>query len=148
MRTITTQIEIAAPPAEIWSILMDFPAYGEWNPFIVDIQGSPAVGDRLRARLRPPGGRSMTFQPRVTENQEGRLFQWLGRLGVKGIFDGRHSFRIRPTDRGADFEQSEEFTGVLAGPILRVIRQRTEAGFRAMNRALKERAEARASHDR
>ncbi|MHB8211958.1 MAG: SRPBCC family protein [Acidithiobacillus sp.] len=32
MRQVETEIEIAASPERIWSILMDFSAYPEWNP--------------------------------------------------------------------------------------------------------------------
>nr|WP_255305408.1 SRPBCC family protein [Acidithiobacillus ferrivorans] len=34
MHQIETNIEITATPERVWSILMDFPAYPQWNPFI------------------------------------------------------------------------------------------------------------------
>ena len=34
MHQIVTQMDIAASPERVWSILMDFPAYPQWNPFI------------------------------------------------------------------------------------------------------------------
>jgi hypothetical protein len=142
MRTTTTSIEISAGADTVWSILMDFSAYPEWNPFIVQIEGVPEIGERLGARLRPPGGRAMTFKPRVTEREDGRFFQWLGSVGFRGIFDGRHSFRVTPTEHGVRFEQSEQFTGILSPLLFRIYGERTEEGFRAMNEALRERAEA------
>ncbi|MCR1341946.1 SRPBCC domain-containing protein, partial [Acidithiobacillus ferrooxidans] len=32
MYQIETGIEITASPEHVWSILMDFPAYPQWNP--------------------------------------------------------------------------------------------------------------------
>jgi hypothetical protein len=66
---------------------------------------------------------------------------WLGRLLVPGIFDGEHSHRIEPLERGRSrFIESERFSGVLVGLFKRTL-QKTETGFGQMNDALKVRAE-------
>jgi hypothetical protein len=36
---IKTEIPIGAPASAVWSILMDFERYPEWNPFIKKISG-------------------------------------------------------------------------------------------------------------
>lgn len=138
---ITSQIEIDAPAATVWAILMDFPAYPEWNPFIRQISGQPEVGARIEARLQPPGGRAMTFKPTVLVADPDREFRWLGKLFVKGLFDGEHVFRIEPLgpDR-VPFVQEESFAGVLV-PLLKGTLGQAEEGFRQMNAALKARAE-------
>ncbi len=86
----------------------------------------------------------MTFRPTVTEVEPGRVFEWLGRLGVRGLFDGRHRFELQPTDTGTRFVQSEEFTGVLVRFLRKMLDTQTVEGFHAMNSALKVRAEERA----
>jgi hypothetical protein len=139
---ITTEIAIAAPPQRVWEILMDFASYPGWNPFVTSIEGQPAVGERLEIELTLPTGRTMHFKPDVVARDDERLFQWLGKVGIKGIFDGRHSFRLTPTERGIRFEQSERFSGLLGWMMFGKTRRDTEAGFRSMNDALKERAEA------
>lgn len=143
---IASQIEIDAPAATVWAILMDFPAYPEWNPFIRQISGSPQVGARLEARLQPPGGRAMTFRPTVLVAEPEREFRWLGKLLVKGLFDGEHVFRIEPL--GPDrvrFVQEESFAGILV-PLLKGTLGQAEQGFREMNAALKQRAEGTVHH--
>ena len=70
-----------------------------------------------------------------------RFFQWLGSLGVRGVFDGRHSFRLSPTEHGTRFEHREDFTGLLSFLMSGSRRDQTEAGFRAMNESLRARAE-------
>lgn len=141
---ITSQIEIDAPAATVWAILMDFPAYGEWNPFIRGISGRPEVGARLEVRLQPPGGRAMTFKPTVLIADTNREFRWLGKLLVKGLFDGEHVFRIEPLgpDR-VSFIQEESFVGILV-PLLKGTLGQAERGFHEMNAALKRRAEGTA----
>jgi hypothetical protein len=137
--------EIGARPERVWEVLMGFESFGEWNPFIVSIEGDRSVGSRLRVRLRPPGGRTTTFRPTVTANEPARAFGWLGRVGVRGVFDGAHRFELEalPGDR-TRFVQSERFRGVLVPLLRRSLRAGTLAGFEAMNRALEERAEAAA----
>src|SRR5688572_2335739 len=95
-----TEIVIDAPPERVWAVLTDFERYAEWNPFVQAVQGELTEGGRLRVRLVPPGGRAITMRPRVTAMDPGVAFEWLGHLGVAGIFDGRHRFELRPTVGG------------------------------------------------
>jgi hypothetical protein len=144
--TLNTEIEIEASPERVWQTLTDFAAYPQWNPFIVRIEGTPAVGTCLTATMKPAGSRGMTFTPTVLQSVPGREFRWIGRLWLPGIMDGEHSFRIEPLENAAGnprvrFVQSETFRGVLVPLFLRLMKSGTLAGFAAMNRALKLRAE-------
>ncbi len=140
-----TEVEIDATPETVWAVLTDLAAYHEWNPFITSAEGSVAVGEKLVNRLDPPGGRAMTFKPTVTAVEDQRVFEWLGRLGLPGIFDGRHRFELVPTDGGTRLIHTEHFKGVLVPFMKKSLDSQTVAGFEAMNAALKSRAEA---HDR
>jgi hypothetical protein len=143
MSELHTEILIDAPAARVWSILMDFERYPEWNPFVSRIDGTPQEGERLKVRLTPPGGMAMSMSPRVVAVEPQRHFRWLGHLGIKGIFDGEHRFEIEPLgDDRVRFVHSERFGGLLAAPILMMARKSTLRGFEAMNQALKQRAEA------
>lgn len=139
---ITTQIDIAATPEKVWSILLDFPAYSKWNPFIRSISGTARPGARLQVRIQPEGRRAITFRPKVLEVADGHTLRWLGHLGVPGLFDGEHAFELATlTDGGTRLTQSEFFTGLLARLIFPSMEAATTAGFQAMNQALKQRAE-------
>lgn len=142
MKTLDTHIDIAAPPDVVWAVLTDFPSFGRWNPFIVHIAGTVVEGQRLEARLQPPGGRAMTFRPTLRVVRQERELRWLGRLALPGLFDGEHIFLVEPTETGVRFTQREEFRGVLVPLLWRQLDTKTRAGFEAMNEALKLRAEA------
>jgi hypothetical protein len=145
MKKLQAQIEIEATPETVWDTLMDFASYPQWNPFVTSIKGEPTVGSELRATIDPPGGKKATFKPTVTAVEPNSYFEWLGKLGLKGIFDGRHQFRIEPSPSGSTFTQSEEFTGFLAPLLMRFLDKSTRAGFEAMNVAIKDRAEQTAA---
>lgn len=140
MRSISATVDIAAAPEQVWDVLADLAAYPEWNPFIRSASGRLAEGSRLTLRLFPPDGRAMTFRPTVLAAQPGKLLRWVGRLIVPGIFDGTHQFALEDLGGRTRLTQSETFTGLLV-PLTGKTLARTEAGFRALNQALKERVE-------
>lgn len=140
-RSIERTIEIDRDPVTVWAVLTDLAAHREWNPFIRDIRGEVRVGARLRVHIAPPGGRGMTFRPVVTVAEPGRELAWLGRLGVRGLFDGAHAFRLRDLGEGrTSLTQSETFRGLLV-PLFGSLLEATADGFDVMNRALKDRCE-------
>lgn len=142
MKYIETSVEIEAPSEDVWATLIDFESYPEWNPFIQRVDGEPAAGERLTVRIQPPGGRGMTFKPRVTGFTSGERLEWLGKLGIPGLFDGRHEFRLQRIDESRTrLLHRETFSGLLVRLFLD--EDATHAGFESMNEALKARVEGR-----
>lgn len=145
MRTIQTEIEVLASAARTWDVLTATAEWPQWNPFVVELSGRLEVGSPLSVRLKLPGRNAMAMRPVVTKVEPGREFRWRGKLGIAGIFDGEHGFRVTPDGEGrCRFEQFENFSGLLVLPILAMIGTDTRAGFESMNKALKARAEIRA----
>jgi hypothetical protein len=145
-KQLRTQITIDATPERVWQVLTDFDAYPQWNPFMTQVSGTPARGERLTIHMQPEGGRAMTFRPTVREAVPQRQLRWLGHLLVPGIFDGEHSFTIEPQDGGGvRLVQQEDFRGVLVPLLAKSLDRRTLPAFERMNQALKQRAEV--THD-
>ena len=140
MRTISATVDIAATPRQVWAVLADLDAYPQWNPFIRSASGQLAEGATLTLRLVPAQRRAMTFRPKVLAAEPGLLLRWIGRLIMPGIFDGTHQFALDDVGGYTCLTQSETFRGVLVPFTGKIITQ-TEADFRALNQALKQRAE-------
>jgi hypothetical protein len=141
MRRIAVTTEINAPVEAVWAQLTGTSEFPTWNPFITSLEGALRKGERLKVRIAPPNGKPMTFRPTVTAAEEGRRVEWLGRLLMPGIFDGRHAFTLEPTETGTRLTQEETFTGILV-PLTGGTLAKTKAGFVAMNEKLKVRAES------
>ena len=141
MKQIRTEIAIKAPSKKVWNILMDFGAYGEWNPFIQSISGEGRVNTKLSAFLKPPDMKGMNIKPKVIKMDEGREFRWCGHLLFPGLFDGEHIFELRDENGGTVFVQREEFKGLFSSSILKKVGHNTLKGFEEMNHALKALAE-------
>ncbi len=145
MRTIQVVTDIAAPVEIVWAQLSAVSEYAEWNPFITTFRGDLVVGSRPEVRIMPPGGRPMTFRPTITEVEKGKRLEWLGRVVLPGVFNGRHSFHLEAlADDRTRLTQAEEFSGFLV-PLMGTVLGRTRAGFEAMNDALRVRAESSAA---
>ncbi|MBP7703716.1 MAG: SRPBCC domain-containing protein [Caulobacter sp.] len=107
---VETEIEIAAPPAKVWRILCDFPAYPRWHPYRA-IVGQAALGERL----------SMMIGPNPADRQKASA-----RIGVfkpeeelafdSGTFLGRwrETLLFEPTPRGTLLRRRTKLTGLAA----------------------------------
>jgi len=141
MKQIETEILINAAPARVWSILTDFEHHPTWNPFIKSISGEQVPGEKLTVFMQPPDGSGMTFKPVVLVFTENKEFRWKGKLGVSGIFDGEHYFKLIDQHNGqTKFIHGEKFSGILI-PFMGAILNQTKDGFELMNQALKAESE-------
>jgi hypothetical protein len=139
MKNIQTEILINTDITKVWDVLMNFDNYPKWNPFITSISGEPKLGSRLTVSIKPPGGKGMTFKPRVLAFEINKELRWLGHLLFTGFFDGEHKFELIDNGNGTtSFKQSEKFKGIFVG-LLNL--ENTQKGFEAMNEKLKEMAE-------
>src|SRR5262245_4493090 len=108
MRRIATAIDIDAPAAAIWRLLVDFPAYPGGTAFL-RIAGEARVGARLEVTVQPAGRKPMTFRPTVRAADPDRELRWLGRVLLPGIFDGEHALIIEPRSDGCRLRHEETF---------------------------------------
>ncbi len=88
----------------------------------------------------------MRFTPTVLSVRPNRELRWLGRLFLRGLFDGEHYFLLEPLNESRTrFVQGENFSGLLVGPLSSIL-PATRMGFEAMNVSLKRLAESESSH--
>ena len=83
----------------------------------------------------------MTVKPRITAVEPGTELRWASSL--PGLISGEHSFTLNAADGGTRLVQAEHFGGLLAR-FPGTTWANADGSFRALNEALKERAEARA----
>lgn len=138
MKNIETKIIINAPIEKVWKVFTNFDDYPSWNPFVKAVKGDVKVGNQIEVTLQPEGMQPQIFKPQVLEFVENYTFRWLGKLGIKGIFDGEHYFILKAIDtQKTELIHGENFSGILAGLLLKMIGEKTKNGFIAMNEALK-----------
>jgi len=145
MKTHDTTLEIDAPAEQVWAVLTDFPAYGEWNTALPSLSGDLQVGSTLAMDLNL-GGRPMAVTADVQELEPGRHFSWKGHLGTELLFKGERAFTVEPL--GADrsrFRHVESISGLLSGPFLLVKGKGVAEHHHGLNASVKQRSEELAS---
>ena len=106
---------IDAAPEAVWGILVDGPAYANWENGVVRVEGSIAPGETVKVVSEANPDR--TFPVKVTAWEPGRRMEWSGGMPL-GLFRGVRTFTMAPGAAGTtEFKVREEYTGPLLGMI-------------------------------
>lgn len=141
-KEIKSDIEIHSTPQAIWEQLTDFESYKDWNPFILSFTGKLKEDEKVNVVIKPYNSKPMTFTPTIIKVENYKEIRWLGRLFIKGLFDGEHYMElIDKGDNTTCFVQGEKFSGLLVPFMKNMIEKKTLRGFKLMNKALKKRVE-------
>ena len=143
---------IEAPLDVVWAVMLDTAAYGEWNPFVYQVEcPTPAtVGDPIRLHVRWANGRTTSSPERITALEPPRdeagvrtallSYEYEGlpdRLGL--VHSIRHQRLTQATGGPTEYNTVQELTGPMvrfAGPA------RIVDGFGRHAAGLKQRAES------
>jgi hypothetical protein len=135
---ILTEIFVPRPRDQVWDVLADFAAYPLWSPTILRVSGPVKAGVRLVVRIVGPGGRAVTFRPRLVALEPGRLLRWDAVVLHPRVLSGLHEFRLDDDGDGTRVVHSDTYSGVLARP-LRGLLAANEPLMRRQNLALRDR---------
>lgn len=133
---IRTQIDINASVERVYSTLLDFKSYPDWNPYHISVAGNLEVGAELDVTVQRPDGQIIDVPAvhiiRMVENTE---LTWGG--GIKGVFYGEHVFKLQKLGENKTLLiHNEDFEGVFIG-FADLPSDVLTKGYNLMNEALK-----------
>lgn len=139
---IEDRIGIQAPAEVIWEVVYDLDRWSEWNPTYPKAAGVIRIGEPLTLTLALPGQAQQEIRPRVLEWVPNEQLHWqLSMLG--GMIKTLRYIEIQQLAEAGCIVDNGEIFGGLMGPSLgRRMSGPVRRGFRAMNEALKARAES------
>ena len=145
---VSTSIEIAATPENVWAVLADLASYPQWHPVFRSVTGQLAVGSKLTIRTTVPAtGHSMTVKVKVLTVEPGTELRWASK--ILGIPISKRTFLLSPAGGGTLLVQAATYRGLGAGSrgfrggrVADVIAS-IQGTFEAINEAIKQQAEAR-----
>lgn len=142
--TIETEIEIAAAPEVVWKALTDYAGYGEWNPYLIRIEGELLAGSTIIVHSKPAPDRDVMVQPvDVVFLEAPRAMRWEGGMPDREQFKGDHWWVLEVLDEGSTrLRHFEHFSGALAPQILTAYGEAIRANFIRFNEALKAHVES------
>jgi hypothetical protein len=130
---------IAAPPDAVWAILTDAPGYRDWDSGVRSVEGTIALGEKIKVVSETNPGRA--FPVKVTQLEPGRAMTWSGGMPL-GLFKGVRTFALTPEDGATRFTMREEYSGPLLPLIWRSMPD-LQPSFDQFVTGLKARAESR-----
>jgi hypothetical protein len=102
-------LNIHAPAAAIWSLLIDANGFPRWNSTVTRVEGQIREGGRLRIHVP---GTDRTFTPSVSGVVPNERMIWIG--GFSPVFKGVRTFELKPSDDGStEFVMEERFSGLM-----------------------------------
>ena len=140
--TAEGSVQIAAPPATVWSVISDLSGWPSWNSDVrsVNFQGSLSPGTEFRWKS---GRASLTSTLQVVDPP--REIAWSGvSMGITAV----HVFRFEPNDGGTLARSEESFRGVIPSVLKGFSRKTLQRGIDSILAALRTEAERRASPER
>jgi uncharacterized protein YndB with AHSA1/START domain len=97
---ISTSIEIAATPQNVWAVLADLASYPQWHPAYRSVTGQLAAGSKLTITTTDPAtGHPKTVKVKVLTAEPGTELQWSSKL--LGIPVNKRRFLLSPSSGGS-----------------------------------------------
>ena len=109
-KSVRAEIVINASPEEVWSVITDPAAYGQWNPIFIAYEGEFAEGSRLGLQLKMGEGDATPVQVVVKKFVPNEWMHQGG--GYPAILTYDHNWRLEPLPGGTRVIQHEDYTGL------------------------------------
>ena len=141
---ISTTIEIAATPQNVWAVLVDLVSYSQWHPMYKAATGQLAAGSTLTiTSTHPTSGRPMTAKVKVLSAEPDTELRWASKM--LGLPISERTFRLSPTADGTSLEQAGTYRGIgrSHSRVTAKTIDRIQGSYAAINQAIKQQAEAR-----
>ncbi|KAG6879137.1 hypothetical protein C0992_004954 [Termitomyces sp. T32_za158] len=163
----SANISIDAPLLDVWEVLLDFPAYAEWNPFVrsqvvTDVLGIPTYEQipqenlrlLIQAQIPPlplpvdantpanPINTQISFENITHIDTTNRRLAWRAIMLPQPLLDAERWQALSTTEDGKTFYESVEiFRGPVSYVVDALFAQGLQEGFNAQATALKSRVE-------
>ncbi len=155
MREIRTEIDIAAPPAKVWSLLTDIEGWHKWSPIINKSSGNAAMGSTLDITMignmkDVEKGTELgdgqvkdgpQYNPKITIFEAPKHFRWRAQMMAGFIMTNDKVFELEETTTGTHLVHSETFSGLMVPLFWGKVKQNVPDMLNSMNSALKTMAE-------
>lgn len=142
MIDFSTEIIVESSSENIWSIILDFDSYPQWNPFTPMVAGEPKVGAPVMLHARLYGKKPLLTPHHIVELVPGHKLSWVQDSPPEWLLRAVRSQIIEADGPGrVRFINRIEMKGPLALLTYWIMGPAIRRGFWDMSKALKVNAE-------
>ncbi len=137
-------VQIAAPAAFVWDVLVDYPSYPEWNPYTIAAETTLELDDRIDLTLPQVDGSGDTFVNReyIRIVDPPHHLRYDTAEEMEGIHAQRDQYITETGPDTCEYYTTDTFVGDLADLVMETTGDWVKAGFDSVATSLKARAEA------
>lgn len=142
-REIRTEIDIAAPPEKVWSLLADINRWDEWSPIIHQATGVASLGAMLEITMvgKEEGKDGPRYHPEIIEFDVPNYFRWRAFMMTGWLMTNDKVFELKETSTGTRLVHIEAFSGMMVPLFWNKLNGHVPVMLNSMNEALKSLAE-------
>ncbi|MFL6123471.1 SRPBCC family protein [Actinophytocola sp.] len=137
-------VEIDAPAAFVWDVLVDYPRYPEWNPYTVAVSTALRIGEPIDLTLPAVDGSGGTFVNReyIRVIDPPRHLRYDTGEEMPGIFAIRDQWLTELAPTRCAYHTTDTISGEYADIVLEKTGAWIKAGFDSVATALNTRTES------
>ncbi|GAB2847828.1 SRPBCC domain-containing protein [Lentzea nigeriaca] len=134
-------VEIDAPAEFVWSVLIDYPNYPQWNPYTMAVDTTLAVGSPIDLTLPMPDGSEGTWVSReyIRVVDAPRLLRYDTGDTFPGLLGTRDQVITPLGPQRCGYHTFETFTGKYAEAVFAAQGEYVKKGFDSVAHALRDR---------
>jgi len=137
-------VQINAPAAFVWDVLVDYPSYPEWNPYTVAAVTTLELGDRIDLTLPQVDGSDETFINRefIRIVDPPHHLRYDTGEEMQGIHGQRDQYIAELGPDRCEYYTTDTLSGELVDLVMETTGDWIKVGFDSVAHALKARAES------
>jgi len=137
-------VEIAAPAAFVWDVLVDYEKYPEWNPYTVAVTTTLEIGTAIDLMLPARDGSDTTFLNReyIRVVDPPHHLRYDTADEIPGVFGVRDQWITALGPDRCTYHTTDTLSGKYADIVMEKTGDWIKAGFDSVAHALKARAES------
>ena len=136
-------VEIDAPAAFVWDVLVDYPRYPEWNPYTIAVETTLQIGDPIDLTLPDPDASGGTILNReyIRIVDPPHHLRYDTGEEYPGLLGQRDQYVTELGPDRCSYHTTDTLSGELADLVMEANGAWIKAGFDAVALALRTRAE-------
>ncbi|WP_254052233.1 SRPBCC domain-containing protein [Aeromicrobium sp. A1-2] len=137
------RVQIEAPAAFVWDVLVDYARYPEWNPFTIEVRTTLEIGSSIELTLPSYDGTGVMLvsQERVREVEPPHHLRYDNRDEVPGVLGVRDQWIASLGPGRCSYVTTNTLSGEHAALVIGLTGEWIKSGLDSVARALKVRAE-------